>query len=99
MSLSPCSSHLLQLAVFYWRLGDTEEDALILFQEEVEANSRGQLGPEATSTLTVSGWTFKKFAKFNHLIYKVVCNAVEQDSHRSSFFSLLDPDLDTGGKN
>ncbi len=55
MEVTPCSTHLLQLVVFYRRGGQEEEDQVLIFSETVTANSLGRLGQEPTSEVKVSG--------------------------------------------
>jgi hypothetical protein len=55
VELTPCSTHLLQLVVFYRRGGQEEEDQILIFSETVMANSLGRLGQEPASEVKVSG--------------------------------------------
>jgi hypothetical protein len=65
VELTPCSTHLLQLVVFYRRGGQEEEDQVLIFSERVTANSVGRLGQEPASEVKVSGkWDNVVFGHF-----------------------------------
>jgi hypothetical protein len=65
VELIPCSTHLLQLVVFYRRGGQEEEDHVLIFSERVTANSIGRLGQEPASEVKISGtWDNVVFGNF-----------------------------------